>query len=41
MTMNVANRSGAIFGPTAGIARNMQADLQTPPVLLRKGNDDE
>jgi hypothetical protein len=28
----VVNQSGAIFGPTVGIARNMQADPQAAPM---------
>ena len=34
-TMNpIPNQSGAIFGPTLGISRNMQANLETAPVLF-------
>jgi hypothetical protein len=33
-TLPEPNASGAVFGPTPGISRNMQATLQPPPVLF-------
>ena len=37
----IPNQSGAIFGPTAGISRNMQVDIEPPveAILLGLGLD--